>query len=77
MHVSAPTGTRVSNAPRGCNAPVIGLALRPEERETLSNLAASESRSKASMARLLVLEALSARKTQLSSEFARSSSRPV
>lgn len=77
MHVSAPTGTRVSNAPRGCNAPVIGLALRPEERETLSDLAASESRSKASMARLLVLEALNARRGHSSPESARSSSRSV
>lgn len=51
-----------SKAPRGCNAPPIGLALRPEEHDDVVALADREGRSKASMVRMLVLEALEARR---------------
>lgn len=64
MSEQPPTNVRVSHAPRGCNAPLIGLALRPNEHAQVATLATNESRSKASMTRILVLEALNARQAE-------------
>ena len=64
MSEQPPTSVRTSHAPRGCNAPLIGLALRPDEHNQVASLATDECRSKASMTRILVLEALEARRAE-------------
>ncbi|OHV11180.1 hypothetical protein [Kushneria phosphatilytica] len=61
MSVQAPTTPgRVSNSPRGCNAPVIGLALKPDEREEVKAIAGLEMRSLSATARVLLLKGMAA-----------------